>query len=145
MARVTTYLNFPRSAEEAFLFYQSVFQTEFSAPIFRFKDMPSSPEQPPIPEADQNLVVHVALPILGGHVLMGTDAPESMGFTVTSGNNININLEPDTREETARLFNALAEGGTIEMPLQDMFWGAYFGNLVDKFGIRWMFNCASES
>jgi len=145
MARVTTYLNFPRTAEEAFLFYQSVFQTEFSAPIFRFKDIPSSPDQPAIPEADQDLVVHVALPILGGHVLMGTDAPESMGFTVTSGNNININLEPDTREETARLFNALAEGGIIEMPLQDMFWGAYFGNLVDKFGIRWMFNCASET
>lgn len=145
MARVTTYLNFPRSAEEAFLFYQSVFGTEFSAPIFRFKDMPSAPDQAPIPEADQNLVVHVALPILAGHVLMGTDAPESMGFSVTTGNNININLEPDTREETARLFNALAEGGTIEMPLQDMFWGAYFGNLVDRFGIRWMFNCASES
>lgn len=145
MARVTTYLNFPRSAEEAFLFYKSVFQTEFSAPIFRFKDIPSSPDQPAIPEADQDLVVHVALPILGGHVIMGTDAPESMGFTVTSGNNININLEPDTREETERLFNALAVGGTIEMPLQDMFWGAYFGNLVDKFGIRWMLNCASES
>lgn len=145
MARVTTYLNFPRSAEEAFLFYQSVFKTEFSAPIYRFKDMPVSPEQPPIAEADQNLVVHVALPILGGHVLMGTDAPESMGFKVISGNNININLEPDTRAETERLFNALAVDGSIEMPLQDMFWGAYFGNLVDKFGIRWMFNCASES
>lgn len=143
MARVTTYLNFPRSAEEAFLFYKSVFKTEFSAPFFRFKDIPSDPDQPAIVEADQNLIVHVALPILSGHVLMGTDAPESMGFTVTLGNNININLEPDTREETERLFNALAVGGTIEMPLQDMFWGAYYGNLVDKFGIRWMFNCAS--
>ena len=88
--------------------------------------------------------MHVELPILGGHVLMGTDAPESMGFTVTAGNNIYINLEPDTRAETTRLFNALSDGGQAEMPLQEMFWGDYFGSLVDRFGIRWMFNCASK-
>lgn len=145
MARVSTYLNFPRSTEEAFVFYKSVFGTEFDAPIARFKDMPPAPDQPPLAEADRNLVMHVALPILGGHVLMGTDAPESMGFTVTAGNSVYINLEPDTRAETERLFNALAAGGTIEMPLQEMFWGGYFGSLVDRFGISWMFNCASMS
>lgn len=143
MARVSTYLNFPRSTEEAFLFYRSVFGTEFSGPIARFKDVPPSPDQPALPEADLNLVMHIELPILGGHVLMGTDAPESMGFTVSRGNNMNLNLEPDTRAETERLFNALAAGGSIEMALQDMFWGAYYGNLVDRFGIRWMFNCAA--
>jgi PhnB protein len=79
MARVSTYLNFPRSTEQAFLFYKSVFGTEFSAPISRFKDIPPSPDQPPIAEADQALVMHVELPILAGHMLMGTDAPESMG------------------------------------------------------------------
>jgi len=145
MARVSTYLNFPHSTEEAFLFYKSVFETEFSAPIARFKDMPPNPDQPPLSEADKNLVMHVELPILGGHVLMGTDAPESMGFTVTPGNNIYINLEPDTRSETERLFKALSGGGKIEMSLQEMFWGGYFGSLVDRFGIRWMFNCASKS
>jgi PhnB protein len=145
MARVSTYLNFPRSTEEAFVFYKSVFGTEFTAPIARFKDIPPHPGQPTLAEADQNLVMHVELPILGGHVLMGTDAPESMGFTVKPGNNVFINLEPDTRAETERLFTALAEGGKIEMPLQDMFWGAYFGSLVDRFGIHWMFNCANKS
>lgn len=144
MARVNTYLNFPRATEEAFLFYKSVFQTEFSAPVARFKDMPPSPGQPPLAAADGNLVMHVALPILGGHVLMGTDAPESMGFTVTPGNNVYLSLEPDTRAETERLFKALAEGGKVEMPLQDMFWGAYFGSLADRYGIRWMFNCTSK-
>lgn len=144
MARVNTYLNFPRATEEAFLFYKSVFQTEFSAPVARFKDMPPSPGQPPLAAADANLVMHVALPILGGHVLMGTDAPESMGFTVTPGNNVYLSLEPDTRAETERLFKALAEGGKVEMPLQDMFWGAYFGSLADRYGIRWMFNCTSK-
>ena len=144
MARVSTYLNFPRSTEAAFLFYKSVFDSEFSMPIGRFGDMPSCEGQPPLAEADKNLVMHVELPILGGHVLMGTDAPESMGFTVTPGNNVYINLEPDTRTETDRLFGALSDGGKIEMPLQEMFWGGYFGSLVDKYGVRWMFNCASK-
>ncbi len=66
--------------------------------------------------------MHVALPILGGHMLMGTDAPESMGFKVQPGNNVYITLEPDTRAEADRLFAALSANGTIEMPLQDMFW-----------------------
>ena len=145
MARVSTYLNFSRTTEEAFLFYKSVFGTEFSTPIARFQDIPSSPDQPPLAEADMNLVMHVELPILAGHVLMGTDAPESMGFTITPGNNIYINLEPDTRAETDRLFAALSQGGNVEMPLQEMFWGGYFGSLTDRFGIRWMFNCVNKS
>jgi PhnB protein len=145
MARVSTYLNFPRATEEAFSFYRAVFRSEFSRPIARFKDIPPHPGQPPLADADKNLVMHVELPILGGHVLMGTDSPESMGFTLTRGNNITINLEPDTRAETERLFTALAEGGKVEMPLQDMFWGAYFGLLVDRFGTRWMFNCVNKT
>lgn len=144
MARVSTYLNFPRSTEEAFLFYKSVFKTEFSCHIARFKDIPPSPDQPPLAEADANLIMHIELPILGGHVLMGTDAPESMGFNCKPGNNVYINLEPDTRAETELLFNALAVGAKIETPLQDMFWGAYFGSLVDRFGVQWMFNCATK-
>lgn len=144
MARVSTYLNFPRTTEEAFAFYKSVFKTDYSCPIARFKDGPPCPGQPPPSEADANLVMHVALPILGGHVIMGTDAPESMGFKLNPGNNVYINLEPDTRAETDRLYAALAEGGVAEMQLQDMFWGGYFGFLTDRFGIRWMFNCEAK-
>lgn len=141
MARVSTYLNFGRSTEEAFLFYRSVFGTDFSTPFARFKDGPGCPGQPPLPETDANLIMHVALPILGGHLLMGSDAPESMGFTINPGNNVYLNLEPDTRAETDRLFAALGAGGKVEMPLQEMFWGAYWGCLSDRFGVRWMFNC----
>jgi PhnB protein len=89
--------------------------------------------------------MHVELGILGGHVLMGTDAPESMGFKVNHGNSVHLNLEPDTRAEAERLFNALAAGGKVDMPLQDMFWGAYFGSLTDRFGIHWMVNCAQPA
>ena len=145
MARVSTYLNFARSTEEAFTFYRSVFGTEFSGPIMRFGDAPEQPGQPPLAAADKNLVIHVELPILGGHVLMGTDAPESMGFSLTPGNTVTINLEPDTRGETDKLFAALGAGGKVDMQLAAMFWGGYFGILVDRFGIRWMFNCASAT
>jgi PhnB protein len=144
MARVSTYLNFPRNTEEVFNFYRSVFGGEFTGGINRFGDIPPMDGAPPMPEQDKNLVMHVELPILGGHVLMGTDAPESMGFTVNFGNNIYINLEPDTREETKKLFNALAAGGKVTMDLQDMFWGAYFGSCTDKFGVQWMFNCTGK-
>jgi PhnB protein len=145
MARVSTYLNFARETEAAFTFYHAVFGGEFAGGIHRFADIPPSPGQPPMAEADKQLVMHVELVILGGHVLMGTDVPESMGFKVAPGNNVCINLEPDTRAETDRLFAALAEGGKVEMALQDMFWGAYFGSLTDRFGVRWMFNCAAKA
>ena len=145
MARVSTYLNFARSTEEAFNFYRSVFGTEFLGPIMRHADVPPHPGQQPLSDADKKLVMHVELPILAGHVLMGTDVPESMGFTLTQGNAVTINLEPDTRAETDKLFAALGAGGKADMPLQEMFWGDYFGILVDKFGIRWMFNCGSKT
>ena len=143
MATVSTYLNFPRNTEEVFSFYKSVFGGEFIG-IMRFKDIPQNENMPPLAEADKNLVMHIALPILGGHILMGTDAPESMGFTVNKGNNIYICLQPDTRVETERLFKALSEGGKVEMDLQDMFWGDYYGSCSDKFGVNWMFNCAEK-
>lgn len=149
MAKVSTYLNFARETEAAFNFYKSVFGTEFVGKINRMGEVPppagGPPGQPPLAEADKNLVMHVGLPILGGHVLMGTDAPESMGFKVNFGNNVYINLEPDTRAETDRLFATLSAGGKVEMQPQDMFWGDYFGSCVDKFGVRWMFNCSSKT
>lgn len=144
MARVSTYLNFNGNTEQAFLFYRSVFGGDFNSPIHRFKDVPVVPGQPAMPAATANMVMHIELALLDGHILMGTDAPESMGFKLQSGNNVHINLEPDTRADADRLFKALAEGGAVDMPLQDMFWGAYFGSLTDQFGIHWMVNCASK-
>jgi PhnB protein len=144
MARVSTYLNFPRNTEEAFNFYRTVFGGEFTGGIARFGDVPQGGGMPPISEEDKNLVMHIELKTLGDHILIGTDAPESRGFKVNFGNNIYINLEPDTRAEADRLFNGLSAGGKIEMPLQDMFWGAYFGSCVDYYGVPWMFNCTEK-
>jgi PhnB protein len=142
MATVSVYLNFSRNTEEAFLFYKSVFGGEFSGGgIARLGDIPPMEGGPQIADSDKNLIMHIELPILGGFKLMGTDAPESMGFQLNFGNNVYITLDPDTREETKRLFDSLSEGGKVTMPLQDMFWGAYYGTCIDKFGVQWMFNC----
>ena len=146
MARTNTYLNFPRNTEEAFNFYKSVFGGEFvGGRIARFSDIPAADGMPPLAEADKNLVMHIELAITGGHVLMGTDAPETMGFTVNYGNNVHISLEPDTREESKKLFDALSAGGKVTMDLQDMFWGAYFGSCTDQFGVHWMVNCMNKA
>ncbi len=143
MAKVSTYLNFPGNTEEAFNFYRSVFGGEFCGEgISRFGDVSPEDGIPLSSEDDKNLVMHIALPIIGNHVLMGTDAPECMGFKVKFGNNVHINLEPDTKAQTKHLFTALSQGGKVTMELQEMFWGAYYGSCIDKFGVQWMFNCA---
>jgi PhnB protein len=146
MSGVSTYLNFSHQTEEAFNFYKTVFGTEFSGDGFmRFKDVPPAEGMPLMIAPDNNLIMHVALPIVGGHKLMGSDVPESMGFMVKMGNNFYINLEVDTREETRRLFDALAVGGKVEQDLQDMFWGDYYGSLQDKYRVKWMFNCSEKA
>lgn len=145
MASVSTYLNFNRNTEEAFNYYKSVFGGEFFGQgIMRMGDMPPQEGMPPVAEEDKNLVVHVELKILGTHNIMGTDVTESMGVKLNKGNNVSINLQPDTREETKKLFDALSKGGQVTMELQDMFWGDYYGSCTDKFGIQWMFNCSEK-
>lgn len=146
MARTSTYLNFENQTEKAFEFYKSVFGGEFlDGGINRFRDIPASENSPEMPEDFKDLVMHVGLEITGGHCLMGTDAPTSLGFHLKMGNNVYINLEPDTRSETLRLFNALSAGGKVEHELQEMFWGAYYGSCVDQFGVQWMFNCVESA
>jgi PhnB protein len=139
MAKVSVYLNFQGNTEEAFNFYKSVFKTEFASPFMRMNSAPPQPGMPELSEKDANSIMHVSLPILGGTLIMGTDMLESMGHKLVIGNNTTINLEPDSKEETDRLFKLLSEGGSDIAPLQDQFWG-YWGCCQDRFGIRWMFN-----
>ncbi|HWY10175.1 MAG TPA: SRPBCC domain-containing protein [Bacteroidia bacterium] len=144
--RVVTYLNFPGTTEEAFKFYRSVFGTEFGGKgIQRFGDIPAEAGHPPVADNVKKMILHVELPILGGHILMATDAPKEMGMEVIEGNNMHICLEPKTKAETKKLFDGLSKGGTVIMPLEDMFFGSYFGECKDKFGINWMFNCSEKN
>ena len=143
MASVSIYLNFDGDAEEAFNHYKTVFGTEFSTPLMRMKDAPLQPGAPALSEAEQNKVMHVALPILGGLQIMATDVLESMGHKLTEGNNFTISLNPDTKEEADQLYSGLSEGATDGVPPHDEFWG-YWGTCKDRFGIRWMFNILKQ-
>jgi len=137
------YLNFSGNTEEAFKFYKSVFGGEFTA-IQRFSEwIPSGKETPAanmVQANEKDKIMHVALPIGKGNVLMGTDALESMGHKVTFGNNFHISIEAESKDEATKIFNKLSPGGKIVQPLKDEFWGAYYGQLTDKFGISWMVN-----
>ena len=139
MASTGSYINFKRETEAAFLFYREVFGGEFEGQgIMRMGDAGPQEGQPPMDEADKNLVMNVGLRITGNHLLMGTDSPDSFGFNLTMGNNFYINLMPDSKEEADRLFTALSAGGKVEAPMADMFWGDYWGSFADKFGMQWM-------
>jgi PhnB protein len=107
----------------------------------RFKD---NPECEQMSEADKERIMHIALPIGNGNALMATDSLESMGQKLTVGNNFYIALSPESKEEADRLFNELSAGGKIEMLMQDMFWGAYYGSFTDKFGVQWMVNYSKD-
>jgi PhnB protein len=139
MANVSIYLNFMGTTEEAFNYYKSVFNTDFIGPVMYNRDLPEGSGMPAFSEADKNKVMHACISILGGTKLMATDVLESMGHKLIEGNNVTINLEPDSKEETDRLFKALAEGGSDIAPMRDEFWG-YWGCCKDRFGVRWMFN-----
>ena len=139
MAKTNIYLNFQGNAEEAFNCYKSVFKTDWAAPIMRMGDMPQPEGMPPFSDAEKKMVMHVSLPILGGTNIMGTDMLESMGHQLIIGNNTTISLEPDTKEEADRIYNALSQGGTNCVPPHDEFWGYW-----DRFGIRWMFNVPNQ-
>lgn len=137
MATINVYLNFMGNTEEAFNFYKSVFGGEFLGGINRFKNTPDGDK---LSATDQDKVMHVALPIGNGNVLMGTDLLESAGHKLIRGNNYSISINADSKEEADNFFTKLSEGGKIEMPIADTFWGAYFGMFSDKFGIQWMVN-----
>ena len=137
MAKVNPYLIFNGNCEDAFLFYKSVFDTDFSQ-ISKFGDMPPVEGQL-LSESDKNRVMHVSLPIGNDSFLFGSDA-NSMSGDVKMGENISISIDANSKEEADKLFNGLSNGGVIKMPIAKTFWNAYFGMFEDKFGIHWMVN-----
>ncbi|AHM62763.1 Glyoxalase/bleomycin resistance protein/dioxygenase [Flammeovirgaceae bacterium 311] len=136
MATINPYLNFPGTTEAAFNFYKSVFGGEFLS-LQRYGDTPVCDG---MVVEEKNKIMHIALPIGKGNLLMATDALESMGQSLTAGNNFYINVGTDSEAEADKLFHALSAEGQVEMPISKAFWGDYFGMLTDKFGIKWMVN-----
>ncbi len=138
MASINPYLIFNGTCEEAFLFYKSVFGGEFPY-IGKFKDMPSNdPHCPPPSPEEEDRIMHVSLPI-GDTILMGSDSTSQSG-DAKFGDNFSISVNADSKADADRIFNGLSAGGKVVMPMDNTFWGAYFGMFADKFGINWMIN-----
>lgn len=138
MASVNPYLTFDGKCEEAFNFYKSVFGGEFPF-LGRYKEMPPTNGQTCPPGEDEK-IMHVSLPISKETILMGSDSSESFGHKTVVGNNFSISINADSKEEADKLFNGLSAGGQVTMPMNQTFWGAYFGMFTDKFGVQWMVN-----
>lgn len=136
MVTLNPYLNFPGTSEEAFTFYKSVFGGEFLA-LMRFGD---SPEDGNTPEEDKNKLMHIALGIGKGNVLMATDTVGEMGMGYKQGNNFHLSLTVESKEEADTIFNDLSAGGNVMVPMGTAPWGDYFGMFTDKFDISWMVN-----
>ena len=130
------HINFNGNAEEAFLFYKSVFGGKFSK-MMRFKDLPIPGFS--VAEKEANKIMHIALQI-GQYVLTGNDVPEILGRVNENENRSKISITADSKEEADQLFNGLSAGGDIEMPISESPWGTYFGMFRDRFGIEWMVN-----
>ncbi len=129
------YLFFDGNCREAFEFYRSVFGGDFLF-IQTFGDAPSDLN---LPDSDRDRIMHVSLPVESG-VLMGSDSSTGMGPPPAMGNNISLSINGESVEHCDELFARLSEGGTVKMPMEKTFWGAYFGTCTDRFGIGWMIN-----
>ncbi|MBI9030659.1 VOC family protein [bacterium] len=137
MTTVNIYLNFSGNCEEAFLFYKSVFGGEFSY-LGRFKDIPKQEDLPEISSEDGEKILHVTLPISKETSLMGCDNIGEWNEAYQQGNNFSVSVTTDSREEADRLFQELSREGQVQVPLALAFWGDYYGQFTDKFGINWM-------
>jgi PhnB protein len=140
MATINPYINFNGNAEEAFIFYRSVFGGEFTE-LKRFKDMDVPGFH--VSENDANKIMVITLPI-GPNLLMANDVPESMGRTNENENRSKIAVTAESKEEADRIFNGLSVGGSIEMPMAESPWGTYFAMFRDKYGIEWTVEFAAK-
>jgi PhnB protein len=138
MLNLEPYLNFGGNAKEALAFYEKalngkvVFSTTFG-------ESPGADQMPP---DFRDKIMHANFNA-GNLKFMASDGPP--GVEIKSGNNVTLSLHSDSLDEIERSFNALAEGGTVTMPLQETFWAKRFGMLTDKYHINWMVNFPREA
>ncbi|WP_126974391.1 VOC family protein [Gynurincola endophyticus] len=140
MSTVNPYIYFNGNCEEAFNFYKSVFQKEF-AYLGRYKDVPQNDRQL-FQESDEK-IMHVTLPVSKETAIMGSDNREAYK-ELLKYSNFSLIIHADSKEEADRVFNEMSEGGQIKMPMNQTFWGSYYGICIDKFGIMWKITIGAE-
>lgn len=135
MKSLNPYLAFNGDCAEAMNYYKNILGGELN--IQKFGDSPD-----PGPVETRDLVMHSELKVDNIHIMASDTMP---GQKVDFGNNITLNISLTDEAEQTRIFDALVTGGRVTMPLQNTFWGARFGMLVDKFGNCWMLNCSQPN
>ena len=134
MTRMNPYIYFNGNCEEAFNFYARVFRKEISY-IGRYKDVPNK-DKHIFQEKDENKIMHVTLDISAETSLNGADHTE--GYEESKGySNFSLIIHADSKDEADRLYNELSDSGQKTLPMHTTFWGSYYGNCIDKFGIGW--------
>lgn len=136
MNKLHPYLTFMGNCEDAFNYYKSIFGGEFTF-VGRFRDMPPQ-EGLTMPDDHLDRIMHISLPIGGDTVLMGSDTGGEWESQISVGNNISLSISTASRDAADRIFNCLADGGMITMPMDMTFWGDYFGMCTDRYGVNWM-------
>ncbi|MEP6467935.1 MAG: VOC family protein [Parafilimonas sp.] len=131
MFHLVPYLHFNGNAEEVLNFYRDVFDGEIIM-INRYGDSPMKSD-----ESLKDKIIHSRVKF-GENILMISDSFD--GRLANADGNIQLSVEIDDTKKIEEVFNKMAEGGKITMPLAKQFWGATFGMLQDKFGVNWMFN-----
>jgi len=135
--KINAYLGFDDQCEAAFRFYQQCLGGTLEA-LNRFGDTPACEH---VPESHRNRIMHARL-VVGDQAIMGSDSVPEHPFEGIKGVSLAINV--DSASEAERVFNALAEGGQVCMPIAPTFWAVRFGMLIDRFGVSWMVNCEKE-
>jgi PhnB protein len=134
--KLNPYLNFDGTAEKAIALYESALGAKTDR-IMRWGDVAEMKVEP----QHKNRVMHASL-FIGEGVIMVSDCQPGQAFT--TGDSVHVSVDFDDPADMTKRFNALAAGGKVLMPVQDMFWGAKFGMLKDAYGISWMFNCDNK-
>lgn len=136
---MNVYLFFDGNCKEAFDFYAAALDGE----IVMSTTFADAPADMVVPDEAKDLIMHVTLAAQGS-ILMGSDNLEGFGPPRQHGSNFAISVSPPDQESANRIFAKLTEGGTVDMPMQDTFWGAYFGSGRDRYGVEWMVNVDTE-
>lgn len=131
--QIQPYLNFDGQCRQAFTFYQQV----LGGVLATMQTHGESPMAAHTPPEWHDRILHARL-VVGEEELMGSDSPPN-GHAQPQGFAVSLNI--DSAAEAERIFAALAEGGAVQMPLQQTFWAGRFGMVTDRFGVPWMVNC----
>lgn len=128
--KMNVHLNFQGNCAEAFDFYKKVFGAK-DAFLMKYSDAPVGM---PVDADWKDKVMHTSIP-LGDGLLMGCDAPKGRSTPIGG---FQVSVESKDEAEVKRIYNALQEGGSVQMPISPTFWSPLFGMCTDKFGIAWM-------